>query len=268
MPKKITILGANTIKLQTSNAMANRHEYVCANNDVVNGAQAPITLKECYERFPKIKTIADQLGVGTTFSLPPGIGVVGNTSGYCPCAGGCGAGGACGPSGGYMLGASGLSRELAKVKELLSDKWLGCFWPDPYAIFSSNCPDVGDMYETYLKYRLGSATFWNTPIDAPVKRQNFVESVKDLVEITVAGDLSQRPGDIVFLKVDNATGLVTENEDVLPSSSIKSGYYYIMRAKNIIKNDGGHTTILSLTKFLQNRFYPPYATELPYSSLD
>jgi hypothetical protein len=59
-------------------------------------------------------------------------------------------------------------------------------------------------------------------LQTPVYRQQFVESVKDLVEITVTGDFSQRPGDIVYLKADNLTGLVTES-DSLPIESIKSG---------------------------------------------
>jgi len=265
MSKKITILGTNVLKLQNGNAIANRPEYICANNDIVNGAIAPVNLTECFERFPNIKLIADQIGVSSGYVFPAGGSVIGNTSGTCPCtvSGSCGA---CGSSAGLLLGFSSATKEVQKVIEYLGKDWLSCFWADPYAIFSSGCPDVGPMYDTYLKYRLGSATFWNTPVDAPVKRQQFVESVKDLVEITVAGDLSQRPGDIVYIKVDNATGLVTDNPDDLPSSNIKSGYYYILRVRNVIKNDGGHTMVLSLGNFLQSRFYPPYESVAPFAS--
>ena len=122
------------------------------------------------------------------------------------------------------------------------------------------------MYENYLKYRLSSATFWATPLETPIHRQQFVESVRDLVELTVTGDFSQRPGDIVYLKADNLTGLVTEN-DSLPIENIKSGYYYVLRTKNVIKNDGTHTTIISLSKFLASRFYPSYKPSAPFESI-
>jgi hypothetical protein len=146
-------------------------------------------------------------------------------------------------------------RECIKIQNLLGKEWMGCFWPDPIANFSCDCPLYGDMYENYLKYRLSSATFWNTPLTVPIDRQQFTESVKDLVEITVAGDLAYRPGDIVYIKVDNMTGLASNDEDLEIQVSIKTGHYYIMRAKNLIKNDGGHTTILSLTKFTRQNFY-------------
>lgn len=265
MSKKITILGTNVLKLQKGNAIANREEYVCANQEIVNGGIAPTSLTECFERFPTIKHIADHIGVSAGYVFPAGGGIIGNTTGICPCssAGSCGS---CGASGALLLGFGSATKEMTKVIEYLGEDWAGCFWTDPYAIFSSNCPDVGPMYDTYLKYRLGCATFWNTPIDAPVKRQQFVESIKDLVEITVAGDLSQRPGDIVYIKADNATGLVTDNASELSLANIKSGYYYILRVRNVIKNDGGHTMVLSLGTLLQSKFYPPYRSVAPFAS--
>lgn len=266
MSKKITILGTNILKLQTGNAVANRMEYTCANSMITNGLQpTPVSLEDCYFLYPDILKIARELGVGTTYSLPAGFGVTGNTSGVLSCGISGSSGFPTGPSGGLSLIFSSPARESAKVEEYLGRDWLGCFWPDPLASFSSDCPRYGSMFETYLKYRLGCATFWATPPEIPVDRQQFIESVKDLVEITVVGDFSQRPGDIVYIKIDNATGLVTQNESLSPES-IKSGYYYIMRAKNVIKNDGGHTTILSLSKITRQAFYPPYRESVPYDS--
>jgi hypothetical protein len=266
MAKSIKIIGSNIVKLQNKNSVANRDEYVCANSDITNGIKpAPSDLVECYASWPEIKEIADKLLVGTTFSLLMGFGGLSGSTG---CA--CGSSGESGftdltGSGGMSLIFNEPDKECARIATLLGTAWMGCFWPDPMASFSCNCPLYGDMYENYLKYRLGSATFWNTPIDAPVQRQYFNESVKDVVEITVAGDFSQRPGDIVYVKMDNLTGLATETSDV-KATNIKSGYYYVIRAKNTIKNDGGHTTILSLSKFTADRFYPPYSTTAPYES--
>lgn len=273
MSQKITILGTNVLKLQSGNALANRSEYICANSEIVsNNVPAPFSLTECFERFPNVKRIAQLIGVTAQFTYPVGAGgLSGSTTGVCLC-----------PLAeeeeqndndtpprgftGIILGLTAQSKEFEKVIDLLGEEWLGCFWADPYAIFSSNCPDIGPMYEVYLQYRLGSGTFWYTPINAPLKRQQFVESIRDMVDITVGGNLSQRPGDIVYIKVDDATGLVSNNSDRLPGQSIKTGYYYILRAKNVIKNDGAHTTTLSLSKCTNPRFYPPYRGIKPYAS--
>lgn len=266
MSKKITILGSNVLKVQTGNAVSNRESYVCANTDVVTGKQeAPNSLKECYEKYPELKKIAEKLGVGTTYTIPPSFGISGYTGGVILCGMSGMSGFGVPGTGGHLLAFDNPDRECLKIEQLLGTAWMGCFWPDPLANFSCNCPLYGDMFENFLKYRLSSATFWGTPLQTPIKRQQFVESIKDLVEITVTGDLSQRPGDIVYLKADNLTGLVDESTN-LPVQSIKSGYYYVIRAKNIIKNDGGHTTILSLSKFLAGRFYPEYQESPPYES--
>lgn len=267
MPKSITILGSNVLKIQTGNAVSNRTDYVCANSAITTGKQqAPGDLKECFERYPELKAIADSLGVGTTYSIPASFGFSGSTSGIFSCSiNGSTGFGIAGGSGGFTLIFNDPDRECVQIKTLLGTAWMGCFWPDPMANFSCNCPLYGDMYENYLKYRLSSATFWATPVEVPVYRQQFVESVKDLVEITVTGDLSQRPGDIVYLKADNLTGLVTEI-DSLPIENIKTGYYYVLRTKNVIKNDKTHTTILSLSKFLATKFYPEYYESPPFES--
>jgi len=266
MSKKITILGTNVLKVQTGNAVSNRDDYICAHKDITTGKrEAPISLEDCFDKYPEIKEIAMALGVGITYSFPASFGISGSSSGLktCGLSGSCGLGTA--GTGGFLFSFNDPDRECIKIEELLGTAWMGCFWPDPMANFSCNCPVYGDMYENYLKYRLSSATFWATPIETPVLRQQFIESVKDLVEITVTGNFAQRPGDIVYLKADNLTGLVGENDN-LPLESIKTGYYYILKAKNVIKNDAGHTTVLSLSKLIHSRFYSPYNDLPPYHS--
>ncbi len=267
MSKKITILGTNILKIQTGNAVANRDVYTCANSKITTGqVPAPDSLEECYEMFPEIKLIALALGIGNTYTLEASFGLSGSTSGICVCGlSGASGFGASGSSGGMTLIFSEPDPECVNIFNIVGKDWAGCFWPDPMATFSCNCPLYGDMFENFLKYRLASATFWDTPIDVPIKRQNFVESIKELIEITVGGDLSQRPGDIVYVKMDNPTGLATL-EDGTPVQQVKTGYYYIMRCKNVIKNDGGHTTILSLSTMTNSRFYPPYKVTKPYES--
>jgi len=268
MAKKITILGTNILKIQTGNAVANRDVYTCANPKITTGqVEAPYTLEECYDLFPEIKKIALALGVGNTYSLEASFGLSGSTSGICICGlSGASGLGIAGGSGGFTLIFGEPDPECVNIYNILGKDWAGCFWPDPMATFSCNCPLYGDMYENFLKYRLGSATFWDTPINVPIERQDFIESIKELIEITIAGDLSQRPGDIVYLKMDDPTGLATLSDDN-PSQHVKTGYYYIMRAKNVIKNDGGHTTILSLSTMTNSRFYKPYAEDKPYESI-
>lgn len=259
MSKKITILGTNSVKTQIGNAVSNRLEYICANPEITqNKVDAPGSLEECYALFPEIEKIAQSLGVGVNYSLPIGAGICGSSAGIISCGNSGLSGFSDGPSGGRFLIFNEPDRECVKIEQILGKDWMGCFWADPLANFSCDCPLYGSMYENYLKYRLSSATFWGTPITVPVERQQFIESVKDLVEITVAGDLAYRPGDIVYIKVDNMTGLASNDEDLEMLTSVKTGYYYIMRAKNVLKNDGGHTTILSLTKFTRQNFYTDF----------
>jgi hypothetical protein len=260
MAKKITILGTNILKIQTGNAVSNRDSYTCANPKITSGqVEAPSSLEECYELFPEIKIIAD--------ALEASFGLSGASGGVCICGlSGASGLGIAGGSGGFTLIFSEPDPECVNIYGILGKEWAGCFWPDPMATFSCNCPLYGDMFENFLKYRLGSATFWDTPIDVPIQRQDFIESIKELIEITIGGDLSQRPGDIVYVKMDDPTGLATLSDDS-PARQVKTGYYYIMRAKNVIKNDGGHTTILSLSTMTNSRFYKPYAQDKPYESI-
>lgn len=270
MSKKIVIAGTNILKVQNTNAISNRMDYVCANSEITTGVkEAPSSLDECYELWPEIKEIASLITVGNTYTFTAYFGISGasgNTSGIKICGLSGASGFPIGTTGGLTLIFAEPLNEAKLVETILGRDWLGCFWPDPLAAFSADCPRYGPMFETYLRYRLGSATFWDTPTEVPVLRQQFVESIKDLVEITVSGDFSQRPGDIVYIKADNATGLVTENLDLNPES-IKSGYYYIVRVKNTIKNDFAHTTIISLSKFTRGKFYPPYMADRPYGSV-
>lgn len=257
MAKKITILGTNVLKVQTGNAVSNRFEYICANPEITSGnLEAPSSLDDCYAFFPEILNIAKALGVGNSYSVPAFFGISGASSGIFPCGLSGSSGISGGVSGGMPLIFKEPDKECLKIEDLLGKEWMGCFWPDPLANFSCGCPIYGDMYENYLKYRLGSATFWNTPLQVPIWRQEFIESVKSLIEITVTGSLSYRPGDIVYIKIDNLTGLASGDPEMEMDKSVRTGFYYIMRAKNVIKNDGGHTTILSLTRFTEENFYP------------
>lgn len=95
------------------------------------------------------------------------------------------------------------TKECAKIEEVLGEDWLGCDWEDPNSFLSCNCPNVGDAFLEYLEYNDTIATFWNTEDYVPlysVAQRALLNSQK--IMISVAGDISIRPGDVVLLEID------------------------------------------------------------------
>lgn len=252
-------------------------EYVCANADITRGMTSPpYSLSECFSRFPSIFEIAKTIGLtsgyavdgvtGTTFFnlwVGPGTGFTSpalplgsrmydqkqnedddeneknntDTSNY----------GITGTTGGPKdLYLEKPSTECSEVygSTALGPGWLGCFWGSPEATYSCICPEIQEKYEAYLKLRLNVATFWNTPKNVPVKREEFLDELKfgRKVEIVVAGDFSYKLGTVVEISVDGAASYAVEY------SSILNGKYWIIGIKHNITNSGTHETALILSK--------------------
>jgi hypothetical protein len=94
------------------------------------------------------------------------------------------------------------SKECERIEEVLGADYLGCIWEDPNSPTSCTCPCIGDKFMEYLRYTRTNATFWNTPDYTPLFRNAqlaLLDSQK--IGITVNGDLSVRPGDIVSLDI-------------------------------------------------------------------
>jgi len=94
------------------------------------------------------------------------------------------------------------TKECEKIEEVLGAEYLGCVWEDPNSPISCKCPCMGEKFMDYIKYTRTNASFWNTPHNTPLWRaaQTALLRTQQIV-ITVSGDLSIRPGDIVNLDV-------------------------------------------------------------------
>lgn len=235
-PGQYKTIGATKTSLAT-NTVSSKESYSCANAQITRGiTSAPISLSECYDRFPNISFIGNVLGVdpATAFSgpgaVPSPVPTILST----------------------LIGED--SKECEKIQTTLGDSWLGCLWGSPESPFSCTCPDVGDNFINYLKFRLNVATFWKTPKSTPPKRREFLDSVKygSKISITIAGDTSIRPGDIITLKTDNISGYPFNQ-----TASIISKKYYVVSTKNTYLNTGAHETSLVVTDIFPKQTTSP-----------
>jgi hypothetical protein len=244
--KQIQTYGTNYSQ-EAFYTLNSRGVYICANSTITRGVCGPPTsLENCFDTYSSIKVIAEQLGFLNS-----------------------GASGSCGGNSGYnynlwkgaTVPQTNLLNTFQPIDVYLNDpstecdqvnlhpdlgaSWLGCLWGTPDASYSCTCPEIGQFYEAYLKLRLNVATFWNTPKNTPVKRAEFIDSIKygRKINITVAGDFNLKLGQVVQINVDGISGF--------PYASYESslnGLYYITGIKHVITNSGTHESALELTQ--------------------
>jgi hypothetical protein len=247
-PKQIKTYGTNYSQ-EAFYPLNSKGTYECANAFLNRGATAiPNTINDCFKKFPTIKAIAEHLGF---------IKTIGATTG---------SPGSCGSSGysGYVLwkGATSIpdmdisytegvdsffdspSKECEQITEKLGADWQGCIWGSPAADYSCSCPDIRPMFDSYAKFRLNNATFWNTPKETPVNRAEFLDAIKyaKKIDVTVAGDFSLKLGDLIYLNMNAASGY-----PYMTTNSIMNGYYYIVGIKHVC-TASSHETSLSLSQ--------------------
>ena len=88
--------------------------------------------------------------------------------------------------------------ECSLIEEKLGDSYLGCIYSDPNASNSCNCPEQGENFAEYLEASRTYATFWDTPNEAPLRRDAQMMQLTTQKAIGVLpGDLSLRPGQII-----------------------------------------------------------------------
>lgn len=231
-PNQIKTIGATKVNY-AKNTISSQDSYECANALITRGVtSAPETLSDCFTRFPEVSVIASNLGVSSTMwsgpGSPPPVGSVPLIFDT-------------------LLGIT--SEECEKIRTSLDDSWLGCLWGSPMASFSCTCPAVGQNFVNYLKLRLSDATFWYTPVEIPVMRNQFSELVDsgEKISIDVAGDFRIKPGNVVELKVNS---MASYSVDV--PTSILSKKYYVLSVKHTITNSGVHETKLILADIRAN----------------
>jgi hypothetical protein len=140
-----------------------RNVYECANPFITRGlTQSASTYNDCKNNSlygDKVKAVANAVAGGQfvpTWFGPPSL--TDDT-----------------PSSIDSTLIGDLSPECGNIETKLGADWKGCYWAAPDALFSCECPEVGSKYVEYLKLRLNVATFWNTPVETPIKRKRFFE---------------------------------------------------------------------------------------------
>lgn len=241
-PNQIVTIGATEVNTAAT-TLSSKGAYVCANAQITRGfTHAPITIKECLDRFPNINEIASSIGVssGNYWRAPVGItGMCGSTFSF------------------HDLLTGITSNECEKIKGMtfylsstpLGTAWMGCLWGSPMSSFSCTCPDVGPRFADYLKLRLNDATFWNTPATAPVQRAQFTDIINygERIELTVAGDFQIKPGRIIELRVNNMSAYPVDVGD-----STLNKKYYVLSVKHTIVNSGVHETFMIVSELKPN----------------
>jgi hypothetical protein len=247
MAGQIKTAGSNQFQSALYSVLSKDY-YECANSSITRGVtNAPSSLDDCFTRFPGVQEIASSIGFYT------------QTSGS---SGGSGGSGASGSNYTLWTGASVptvnllnsftpvdvlLDKPAEECNQVVNDlglDWLGCLWGTPEAPYSCTCPDLGPKYEAYIKHRLNIASFWNTPVETPVKRAEFVDALQygRKINVTVAGDFNLKVGQVMYVRLNGISGYPYSKDN-----SVMNGLYYIMGIKHVFTSSGTHETALSLS---------------------
>lgn len=110
------------------------------------------------------------------------------------------------PKDSYLDSILNKTGECSLIEELLGEDWLGCDWENPNSPYSCNCPCVGEKYSYYLRFNKTVSTFWDTPGYVPlISLAHKAALISQQIAISVKGDLSIRPGDIIHLDLMEPT---------------------------------------------------------------
>lgn len=228
------IITINATKVQTMPYPgSSRSSYDCANPWITRGVTSqPSTYSECINNSAygsKVSAVISALGglPSPVWSGPSAISGVPTTI-----------------DSPYLAIKS---PECDSISTILGNDWKGCFWSSPDSFLSCSCPEIGDKYDEYLKLRLNVATFWNTPVDTPVHRKRFLDSISygPKITFTIAGDFTLRPGAIVSVTADNISGYDTSS-----GTSVLTKKYFVLSIKNTCTNSGTQETTVTAVEVL------------------
>lgn len=129
--------------------------------------------------------------------------------------------------------------ELVKAHPQLGEEYLGCVWDDPESPYNCICPKMGKKFPEYMQYNRTNATYWSTPLEAPLYRNAQMALFNsNKIQIRVAGDLSLITGDVVELKAS-----------ISNKPKRFSGRWIVTTIKHIF-NPGYHTMDVVLSREL------------------
>ena len=226
-----------------------RDTYECANSSITRGiTSTPGSIEECFQSFPGVKDIAEAIGFYQA-PVEESEGVSGSSGGISLWEGPTG----CPPVLNRLNSSLPIdiyfdtsNEECDKINstEGLGDEWLGCLWGTPSAPYSCTCPDIGLKYEAYIKLRLNVASFWNTPVETPVKRAEFTDALQygRKVDVTIPGDFNLKVGQTIRLNSNGISGYPYASKN-----AVLNTVYYITGIKHVVTSSGTHESALALT---------------------
>ena len=229
-------------------------EYVCANPLAIYGAP-PRTVDECLEKFfagytsnadviamvgklrPSKKTVSgtdgdgEPTGIDTWVEIPE-------------------------PDGCTLTCAFTETKLCDDIKKKMGDTFLGCFYSEPNAPFSCDCPSFSKDFPKLLNIAIKNSTFWNTPLEAPLVRRAFLAFLNATkVKVTIDGNFSIRPGYSVFI---NDPG----NSFSGSAHGKLHGNWVITAITHRIFKDRHHESTLTLARHYTGENYPNTNTQV------
>jgi hypothetical protein len=103
--------------------------------------------------------------------------------------------------------------ECKLIEEKLGKEWLGCEFSDPTSSCSCNCPEQGERFKEYLEYARTYSTFWQCPLDLPLRRhaQNAQLQAQKL-KIRIPPNANIKIGSLIEIINPNDQQSATENK--------------------------------------------------------
>ena len=211
-------------------------EYVCANPLAIYGAP-PRTVPECLEKFfpgyTQNAALNDMVAKlrpskpSISSDMETGLAIYEENPE---------------PDGCTLTCAFVETKMCDDIKEKLGDTFLGCFYSEPNAPFSCDCPAFGKDFPKLLSIAVKNSTFWNTPLESPLVRRAFLAFLNATkVKVTIDGNFSIRPGYSVFI---NDPG----NSFSGSQTGKLHGFWVITAITHTIFKDRHHESTLTLAR--------------------
>ena len=151
------------------------------------------------------------------------------------------------------------SSECSLISEKLGDDWLGCDLEDPNSPFSCNCPCIGEKYSYYLRFNKTVSSFWDTPGYVPlISLAHKAALVSQQIAISIKGDITIRPGDLIKLDLLQPTPFEQELDKIVRKYGIYAnvtaqymkytGYWMVSTIKHVISGNSNHKMDLILIR--------------------
>ena len=134
--------------------------------------------------------------------------------------------------------------ECKLIEAVLGKEYLGCNFIEPDAPCSCNCPEQGSKFKDYLAYDRTYATFWETPLDLPLRRNAQINQLNaQQIKITVPPNELVRVGEIVELINPNDVP-----EETLNEYKKISGRWLVAEINHFVYGVASSFFILTLTR--------------------